>query len=200
MLWAIFHLWEQWPAFRGREPFVERLARTSHGSAALAAELVLALLPALGWIALELRLRLAGPEPDDLRLAMAEDPELARRLGLLARVASWTFFAWLSYHVAWLWLPKLLEGSDPLRTWLRLRGGMGLFGHAIPHAIGLTAFTVHLWATGPRLAVAFGVDASAPNRRAIRLSGLIVALGLLALYAQLTGWHAAGTGTVWGLD
>ncbi|HJL14488.1 MAG TPA: hypothetical protein RMH99_02460 [Sandaracinaceae bacterium LLY-WYZ-13_1] len=194
--WALFHLWEQWPAFLGRAPLVARLGDTSHGPLALTFEIALGLAPALGWIGLEAYLRRGG-EPLDLAGAMAEDEEAARRLGLLARAASWIFFGWLVYHAAWLWLPKLVEGSDPTRTWLRLRDGLGLWAHAIPHAIGLTAFVVHLWAAGPRLAVVLGAMATPSTRRAVRLSSLVIAVGLGLLYAQLAGWHAAGAGTVW---
>jgi hypothetical protein len=196
-VWALFHLWEQWPAFAGRDDFVVRLSATSHGAAALAAELLLGLAPAVAWIGLEVSLRRSGPEPEDLRLALAEDEALAERLGLLARVASWVLFGWLLYHAAWLWAPKLLEGSDPIRTWQRLRDGMGTWAHAVPHAVGLTAFAVHLWAAVPRAAVALGGAGAVTNRRALRLSGLVVALGLALLWAQLAGWHAAGAGTVW---
>ena len=40
-VWAAFHLYEQWAAFGGREPFVERLSSTSHGTLALVTELAL---------------------------------------------------------------------------------------------------------------------------------------------------------------
>ncbi len=197
-LWAGFHLWEQWAAFGGRDLWLERMARTSHGALALAVELALAILPALAWVALELRLRAQRSEPEALRFALAEDREAARRLGLLARVGSWVFFGWLLYHAAWLWLPKL-SANEPLLAWVALRDRLGTWPHAIAHAIGLTAMTVHLSAAAPRLAIALGWVSSPEGRRAARLSGLIVALGLLFLYAQLAGWHAAGRGTLWSL-
>lgn len=198
-LWAGFHLWEQWPAFAGRDAWLARMAQSSHGALALAIEIVLAVAPALAWIALDLRLQIQRSEPEALRLAMAEDPEVARRLGLLVRAGSWIFFGWLLYHAAWLWLPKLTTGGEPMRAWIAMRDGMGTWPHAIAHAVGLTAMTVHLWAAVPRLAIALGWVGSPEGRRAARLSGLILALGLVLLYAQLAGWHAAGRGTLWSL-
>lgn len=196
---ACFHLWEQWTAFAGREAFVHRLASTSHGPLGWGVEWLAAIVPAIAWTALEIHLRWRCSEPEDLRLAMAEDAALAKRLGILARAGSWVFFGWLFYHVSWLWLPKLSMGFDPVVSWAQLRDGLGAWPHAALHAVGLTAFTVHVWAAGPRLAIVMGWARSAPNRRASRLSALIVAVGLALLYAQLAGWHAAGAGTVWPL-
>jgi hypothetical protein len=197
LVWAGFHLWEQWSAFAGSQPWVERMVRTSHGTLATAAELLLGILPPLVWMVLDVILRARGAEPDALRSALAEHPEAARRLGLLARVCGWLFTGWLLYHAAWLWLPKFLEGSEPLRAWAALRDGLGRWPHAIAHAVGLTAFAGHAWTSVPRLAVVLGWASSPEARRAARLSGLIVACGMLLLYAQLAGWHAAGRGTIW---
>jgi hypothetical protein len=198
--WACFHLWEQWSAFAGRGAFLERMSSTSHGGLATAAEIALGLVPAIAWIGLEARLRVQGPEPTDLARAMAEDGEAAKRLGLLARACSYVFYGWLLYHAAWLWLPKLIEGDEPLRTWLTLRDGMGTWLHATLHAIGITAFAVHLFAAVPRAALALGWAGGPEARRAARLSGAIMSLGLLLLYAQLAGWHAAGAGAIWSVD
>lgn len=198
-LWASFHLWEQWAAFAGRDVWLARMTQSSHGTVPILVEIVLAIAPALAWVALELRLRMQRSEPEALRLAMAEDPEVARRLGLLARASSWVFFAWLLFHAGWLWLPKLTSGGEPMLAWIAMRDGMGTWPLAIAHAIGLTAMTVHLWAAAPRLAIALGWVGSPEGRRSARLSGLIFAIGLFVLYAQLAGWHAAGRGTLWSL-
>lgn len=173
---------------------------TSHGAVAIASEVALGIFPALVWIALELRLRLPDREPVELRLSMAEDEATARRLGLLARFCSCVFFAWVLAHAAWLWWPKIMQGSEPLAAWNAMRDGMGVPARAALHAIGLVAMTVHLSASLPRLAIALGWAATPESRRAARLSGLIMALGLLVLYAQLAGWHAAGHGTIWPLS
>lgn len=200
LAWAAFHLWEQWAAFAGRDAWSARMSRTSHGALPIAIEVAAGVLPVLVWMALDVGLRTRGRrEPDELRMAMAEDPESARRLGLLARVSSWIFMLFVLYHAGWLWLPKLLEGSEPLRTWTVLRGGLGAWPHAIAHAVGLTAFAVHTWASVPRLAIVLGGVSAPESRRAARLSALIVAAGLLLLYAQLAGWHAAGRGTIWSM-
>lgn len=199
LVWAGFHLWEQWSAFGGRTAFVTRLSATSHGPMAIAVEFALGILPVLAWVVLELRLRTSGSEPADLHRAMAEDVELARRLGLLTRVGTYVFFAWLLYHVGWLVWPKLAQGSEPLRTWVQLRDGMGTWAHAVPTAVGLTGFALHVWAALPRVGVVLDVARTPEMRRALRLSGLILALGFVLLYAQLAGWHAAGAGTIWSL-
>lgn len=195
--WAAFHLWEQWSAFAGRERFVARMSGTSHGPLAIAVEIALGLLPIVVWLGLEARLVTLGPEPSELRGAMAEHPELARRLGSVVRVASWVLLCFLVVHAVWLWLPKLTEGSDPLRTWLRLRDELGTWPMAIVHALGLTALGLHVWAAPVRMGIVFDWLPTPESRRAARLSGAIVALMVLVLLAQLVGWHAAGAGTVW---
>ena len=196
-VWAGFHLWEQWSAFAGRELFVQRMSGTSHGGLAIAIELTLGVLPVLVWLGIEARLLMSGEEPAALRGAMAEEPELARRLALITRTASSVFFWFLLVHIAWLYIPKLTEGSEPLRAWLRLRAELGTWPLTIVHALGLSAFAVHLWAAVPRLMIVFDWAPTAESRRAGRLSGLIVAVGIVVLYAQLAGWHAAGAGTLW---
>lgn len=195
--WAGFHLWEQWSAFGGREPFVARMTSTSHGGAMLWVEVLFAVLPALAWIGIEVRLLMSGPEPSELRDAMAETPEMSKRLGGIVRVGSWVFFLFLLVHMAWLFLPKLTEGSEPLRAWLRLQDGLGTWPMAIVHALGLTGFAVHVCGAVPRLAIVMGWVPTPESRRAARLSGLIMAVGFGVLYAQLAGWYAAGAGTIW---
>lgn len=198
--WLGFHVWEQWAAFGGRERFVARLTGTSHGALPIVIELALGIAPIVAWIVVEARLRIARvEEPPELAGAMAEDPEIARRLGLIVRVGSWVLYGWLVYHVLWLWLPKLTEGSDPLRTWLRLRSGLDGWPRASLLALGLGGLFVHLCGAFVRLSVALDLARTVETRRAARLSGLIVAVGLLVLFAQLAGWHAAGAGTVWPL-
>lgn len=194
LVWAGFHLWEQWAAFAGREGWAARIARTSQGGWAIALELAVGILPALVWMALDVGLRVRGEEPAPLRNAMAEDPESARRLGLLARVGAWVFLLFLLYHAGWLWLPKLTEGFEPLRSWAALRGALGTWPHAILHAVGLTALAVHAWASVTRLGIVFQLVDAKDARRALRLSAAILAVALLLLYAQLVGWHAAGRG------
>lgn len=196
-LWAGFHLWEQWAAFAGRETWSARMARTSHGALAVAIEVALGLLPLVAWMALDVGLRARGSEPEALRAAMAEDPEGARRLGRLVRVAGWVFALFVLAHAGWLWLPKLTLGPEPLRAWSLLRSELGRWPFAVAHAVGLTALAAHVWGCVPRASIALGWATTAEGRRAARLSGLIVALGLLLLYAQLAGWHAAGRGTIW---
>ncbi len=198
--WVGFHLWEQWAAFAGREAWVTRMSATSVGPASLLGEILGGILPVVLWLALEVRLRLRGREPVPLRFAMAEDPTLAHRLGLLTRAGSWLFALWVLYHAGWLWTLKLLAGAEPLRTWVVLRDELGTWIHAGAHAVGLTSLAVHVWATLPRLVVAYGLAQRPQGRREARLSGLIVAVGLLLLGAQLVGEHAAGRGTLWSTE
>ncbi|MGE0791538.1 MAG: hypothetical protein AB7S26_38035 [Sandaracinaceae bacterium] len=197
--WAAFHLWEQWSAFGGRAAWTARMLSTSQRGVHVAIEVILGVLPIVLWLALELRLWLTDDEPAELRGAMAEDDEVARRLGLIVRVGSRVFFLWLLYHVAWLWLPKLLGDGDPVYTWLRLRLELGTSARVAVLAVGLTAFFLHAWGSFPRALIALGFDRDAPTRRAARLSGAILATGFLVLYAELAGWHIAGAGTVWPL-
>lgn len=199
LVWGAVHLFEQWSAFGGREAFVSRTTQTGHGALATAAEILIGIAPVLAYIALDLILA-RREEPETLAQASAEDEALARRLSRLGKWGSRVFALFVLYHVAWLWLPKLVEGSDPVRTWLALRDGMGLFAHTIAHAIGLTAFAVHLWQSIPRLAAVAGLGRSPEQRRAARMSGLILAIFALLLFAQLAGWHAAGTGTIWPIE
>lgn len=176
------------------------MARSSHGTFALVLELGFGLLPVFAWMALDIGLRASGAkEPDALKNALSEEPEAARRLGLLARTAGWLLMLFIVYHAGWLFLPKLVDGSEPLRAWMSLRQSLGSWPHAIAHAVGLTALMVHIGASLPRLCIAFGWAQSAEARRAARASGLIIGVGFLLLYAQLVGWHAAGRGTIWSI-
>ncbi len=195
--WAGFHLWEQWAAFGGRDRFVERMTGTSHGGAALLVELLFGVLPVGVWLGLEAVLLARRDEPLALREAMAESPALSKRLGLIVRTGSWVLFFFLAVHMAWLFLPKLTEGSEPLMAWLRLRDGLGTWPMTIVHALGLTGLALHICGAVPRLAVVLDWAPTPESRRAARLSGLIMAVGMAMLYAQLAGWHAAGTGTIW---
>lgn len=197
--WALFHVWEQFAAFGGRPRFMERMMATSHGSAALFVEVLFGVGPIVLWLGLEARLVFGGREPEALRECMAEDPDLARRVGSIVRVGSWLFLFFLVVHVGWLWLPKLTEGAEPLRTWMRLREELGTWPMAVVHALGLTGFVLHGAAAPIRVATVFGGLPSPQARRAARWSGLIVVLGVALLLAQLIGWHAAGTGTVWSM-
>jgi len=194
--WAGFHLWEQWSAFGGRAVFVDRMTSTSHGPLALAAELLLGIAPVVAWLAIEARL-LRAPEPAALKVAMADSPALALRLGWIARVGSWVLFFFVLVHAVWIFAPKLIDGSEPLIAWLRLRDELGTWPLATVHAVGLTALAVHVWGAVPRAAILLGWGETPQARRAARLSGGIVGVALLILYAQLAGWHAAGTGTIW---
>jgi len=197
--WAGFHLFEQWSAFGGHRAFAERMTATSHGAAAIAAEVIFGLAPIVLWIGIEARLRARSREPEELRGALAESPALANRLGAISTGASWLFFGWLVFHAVWLFGSKIAEGSDPVRTWLRLRDGLGTWAHAVPLAIGLSAFSIHVAAAAPRVSAVMGWSRTAESRRAARLAGLIIAVAFLALYAELAGWHAAGAGVVWPL-
>lgn len=199
LLWAGFHLYEQWSAFGGRARFVEQMSSTSLGGAALLVEVLLGVLPIAVWLVLEVRLAIGGGEPPALAGALAEQPELARRLARIVRGGSWIFLAFLIVHVAWLWAPKLGEGAEPLRTWMRLRTELGTWPLALAHALGLTGFLLHAAAAPVRIGIVLGGLPTPESRRAARLSGLIVALGVVILFAQLVGWHAAGTGTVWSM-
>jgi hypothetical protein len=156
-------------------------------------------LPALAWIALDVYLRVRTREPEALSRAMAEDEASAKRLGLLARAASWIFFAWMIFHAIWLWLPKL-SGAEPLDAWIALRTGMGTWPIAIANGVGLCAFAIHLWGALPRLFIALGWIDSPESRRGARLSGFAIGVFFLVLYAQLAGFHAAGRGTIWPLS
>ncbi|MCC6874013.1 MAG: hypothetical protein IT378_06870 [Sandaracinaceae bacterium] len=195
LLWAGFHLWEQWAAFFGRDAFVSRLAATSRSPTGVALQVVI-LIAIAAFAYLELTLRRSA-EPEPLALALAERPEAARRLARLARVGTWALLAFVAYHALWLAMPRL-AGGDALEAWLRLRQ-LGSWSHAALHAIGLTGLAIHLWTALPRMAIALGWAQSPETRRGARVSALLVAALFLLLYGQLAGLHASGTGTLWSL-
>ena len=197
--WALFHLWEQWSAFGGRADFVARTTSTSHGALAIATELSLGILPIVLFVMVDLGTARTS-EPSALRAALAQTPSLAARLGRIGKWGSRVLVAFLLAHIVWLWLPKLIGSSEPVETWVRLRGSMGTWPMSVLHAVGMTALAVHVWQSVPRLAIVLDlVDGRPDILRALRASGLIVALGLILLYGQLAGWHASGAGTFWPL-
>ncbi|MFK7985388.1 MAG: hypothetical protein AB8I08_05110 [Sandaracinaceae bacterium] len=195
--WAAFHLYEQWAGFAGRDAYVARTLSTSVGTLATLTEVALGVLPLLAYLVLD-GLTFRAKEPPALAGALADDPDLALRLGRIGRWGSRVLALFLLYHIAWLWLPQ--PGSeDPEQTWSMLHQSLGTWPHVIGHAIGITALAVHVWQSVPRLALVLGLVQRAEMLRALRVSGLIVGVGVLFLFAQLAGWHASGTGIVWPL-
>lgn len=195
--WALFHLYEQWSGFAGRDAYVARTLSTSVGTLATLTEVALGILPVLAFLVLD-GLTWRSREPEPLRGALADDPDLALRLGRIGRWGSRVLALFLLYHVAWLWLPQ--PGSeDPTQTWSTLHQSLGTWPHVIGHAIGMTALAVHVWQSLPRLALVLGLVQRAEMLRALRISGIIVGVGILLLFAELAGWHASGTGIIWPL-
>lgn len=195
--WAVFHLWQEWSGFKGRE--VWEAHQSSGGGLAwrLVALLALGLSPVVIVCVLDLILWRRREGRARITRALAENESLAHRLLLLGTAATWSLAVFALYHAAWLSFPTLMGRSGPSATWARLLDGLGTWPHAAAHAVGLTALTIHLWQSVPRAAMTFGIVERAETRRAIRVGGLVLGLTLLAMYAQLTGWFAAGAGTVW---
>jgi hypothetical protein len=197
-LWTGVHLWEQWAAFGGRARWLNRMGATTGGVLGPALELLLGILPLLLWFTLEVRLRPAG-EPEALRWAYGEGASQRIRMGRLATVAGWVLLAFLAYHAAWLWVPRVLGGAEPAVAWAQLETSLGSWAHATAHAVGITALAVHLAFAPARVLVAYDLLGDAEGRRAARLSGAVVAVLLFVLYGQLAGWHATGAGTFWSV-
>ena len=195
--WAVFHLWQEWSGFKGRHVWEAHQSSGGESVWRLIALLTLGLTPVIIVCSLDLILLRRREGRARVARALAENESLARRLLLIGTAATWSLAVFALYHAAWLSLPTLLGRSGPSATWSRLMDGLGTWPHAAAHAVGLTALTIHLWQSVPRAALTFGRVERAETRRAIRAGGLVLGLTLLALYAQLTGWFAAGAGTVW---
>ncbi len=194
--WAVFHVWEQWSAFRGRLSWLVRMHGTSTGIA-IGAELVVGVLPLVLWAvlhvrALVLRQRLPG-------MARENDTPLGQGLGIVAPYASSVALLFLLWHVGWLWGAKVM-GAAPVELYDAMQRTLGLPWALVLNAVGLGAIAWHLAAALPDGLEAAGVVSSPEARASTRTVTLVIGVCLFVLTAQLTGWLGTGTGTFWPID
>lgn len=179
--YVLFHVWEHWPARLGRDPLFARLAQSSWPLA----ELLLLLLPLLVHAAVGLllaaRARGAGPYAS---LGF-------RRLQAASGVASGLF---LGYHLATVWVPRLLVASGP--AWFEDAGSAAAYaaildqtgsvrGVAI-HVLGCAAVCTHL---GQGLTLALGRHL--PSVRLARTLGALVGVLLWLALVDVIASYAA---------
>jgi hypothetical protein len=192
----MFHVWEQWAAFRGRLAWLVRMRATSAGPM-IALEVLLGVLPLLVWAVLHVRARVVGERlPGAAR--EGEGP-LAEGLGLVGPVASSVALVFLLWHVGWLWIAKV-RGAAPVELYDMLQRTLGLPWALVLHAIGLAAVAWHLAAALPDGLEAAGVVSTPEGRRSTRIVTLVVGLCLFVLCAQLVGWLGTGAGTFWPIQ
>jgi succinate dehydrogenase/fumarate reductase cytochrome b subunit len=166
-----FHAWEHWPVRASRD---ELFARLEHSSNA-ALEGALVLLPLLLHAVLGFKL---AREPDDGAYA----GRAYRRLQAVTGALSGAF---LLYHLAVSWLPRLIESTGAAYGSTVERSGT--LGGLILHAVGIAAVCTHfgqgLGAALPRLFP----DQLGPH--AARWLGGTLALALwLAFINELAGY------------
>ncbi|MBX7190780.1 MAG: hypothetical protein K1X94_01905 [Sandaracinaceae bacterium] len=194
--WAVFHVWEQWAAFRGRLAWLVRMHSTSSGPA-VAAELLVGVAPLLARAALHVgalvrRERLPG-------MAREGDTALGVGLGFLAPWASSVAILFLLWHVAWLWGAKVM-GADSVELYDAMQRTLGLPWALVLHAVGLGAIAWHLAAALPDGLEAVGLVTGPESRSSARTVTLAIGLCLFVLTAQLVGWLGTGTGTFWPIQ
>lgn len=197
-LWTLFHLWEQWAAFAGRETWVSRMRETSGSGAAIAIELVVIVLPLAVWAGLTLRAAIRREVLPGT--ARPDDRGLARVIGRLAPIAAFVAIAFLVLHVGHLWGPKVVRGATELEAWSALTHDVGRPWMLVLYAIGLSAVALHLAAAIPAALAAVGWIVSDEARRSAVLVSTVLALCVWVLAVQLTGWLATGTGTFWSIE
>lgn len=197
-LWTVFHLWEQWSAFGGREAWLARMRQTSGGTLATLIELVLVVVPLAVWAGLAIAdLVRRRPLPGAAREG---DPLLAAALGRAAPFATIAAIAFVAIHVAHLWGPKLVRGASELETWSALTHDLGTAPMLAIYAIGLTAVAIHLAVAIPAALESLGWIARPPARTQALLVSTVFALCAWVLAAQLFGWLATGHGTFWSIE
>ncbi len=195
-VWGVFHVWEQWAAFRGRLAWLARMRTTSSG-VGLAAEIVVGVLPLVVWAVLHVRARVKGERLPGA--ARDGDEPLGRGLGLVAPWASTVAILFLLFHVAWLWAAKM-SGASSVELYDAMQRTLGLPWALVLHAIGLAAVAWHLAAALPDGLEAAGVVSTPEGRGSARIVTVVIGLCLFVLTAQLTGWLGTGTGTFWPID
>jgi succinate dehydrogenase/fumarate reductase cytochrome b subunit len=197
-VWTVFHLWEQWSVFRGREAWLARMAETSRGALPIAIELAVAILPLAAWSALALADLARGRRPPGA--STSGDRGAVRVLGTLAPIGTVLAIFFLLVHVVHLWLPKLTRGASAAETWFALTHAVGQPWMLVLYAIGLMAIAIHLAAAIPAALAAVGRIETAEQRRSALLVSSVFAACVWVLAAQLTGWLGTGRGTFWPIE
>lgn len=197
-VWTVFHLWEQWVAFEGREVWLERARSTSSGALAVAIELVVIVAPLALWISLGAMRLFKGPRRSDSALAEERGPP--RILGRAAPIVAIVTAVFLISHIAHFWLPKVLRGADEIETWAALTHELGTPPMLVFYAVGLSAVAFHLASALPAALSSLGLLETRDSRRSALLVSSVFALCIWILSVQLTGWLATGTGTFWPIE
>lgn len=193
--WGGLHLLEQWSAYGGRRAFERWVGSRSVFKAGLDG-LALALL--VVWIVSQVYGWFRRPaEPSAVRDCLAEVEGRARRLERWWRFCSGLTGLFLLYHGWWLSVPRWTQHTAAAHTWVLLQHELGAPMHAIAHAVGVTAFSVHTWGALCRLAAVHGRMKDRTARRALRLAAALCATSYFVLYGQLAGFHVSGAGTFW---
>ncbi|WP_157068990.1 hypothetical protein [Sandaracinus amylolyticus] len=195
-LWLVFHLWEQWSVFGGRDAWIARMASTSRGPLAIAIELVV-IAALVAWAALTVR-ALVRREPLP-GAAREDDAGIVRAIGRLAPFASLASIVFLVIHVATMWAPKL-AGADLVAQWVTLTHALGRPEVLVLHALGLTVIALQLVTSIPAALEALGLVRTERARRSSMLVAATLALCVWLLAAQLVGWLGTGVGTFWAIS
>lgn len=196
LVWSVFHVWEQWAAFRGRLAWLVRMRSTSAG-AMIALEVLLGVLPLVVWAVLHVRARVVGERLPGA--ARGGEGPLADGLGLVGPLASSVAIVFLLWHVGWLWAAKL-GGAAPVELYDALQRTLGLPWALVLHAVGLAAVAWHLAAALPDGLEAAGVVSTPEGRRSTRIVTVVIGVCLFVLAAQLVGWLGTGAGTFWPIQ
>ncbi|MDQ3035877.1 MAG: hypothetical protein M3Y87_25970 [Myxococcota bacterium] len=197
-VWTLFHLWEQWAAFAGRDAWAVRVRATSQGALGIAIELAVIVVPLAVWAGFTFRAAIRREALPGT--ARPEDRGLVRVVGRLAPIAAFVAIAFLVLHVGHLWGPKLVRGASELEAWSALTHDVGRPWMLVLYAIGLTAVALHLAAAIPAALGALGWVVTDSARRSAVLVSSVLALCVWILAVQLTGWLATGAGTFWPIE
>jgi hypothetical protein len=187
---GIVHLAEQWSAFGGRIAWLMRMRATSSGPPVALLELAV-VSGYVAWLVLQVRALRRGP------LTVDGESVLARAHASVARPAGLLTATLASLHALLLWLPRALGRASHLESYEILRTATGTWPWLAASALGLSAFVLHVAAGPPTSLAVLGLARTPESRQAARLVSTGLAVCLLVLAAQLVGWHATGTGTVW---
>lgn len=174
LLYAVYHLWAQWPALYGRQAWLERAQR--HGLGSVLGALVLASLLVHAGIGV-------------YRSVKAPDPRIERSRRYFQLTTGLTIAGFTAYHLTHVW-PRpdgsvaTLEGSHE-RLW-ELLGQPVVLSIYVLGCSALAAHAAH--------ALSLLLESHVPERArlALRLVAGLSAFVLFTLYLQLIGQYAAG--------
>jgi succinate dehydrogenase / fumarate reductase cytochrome b subunit len=175
-VFLIVHVYDNWPALRGREPWVDQALHTLPRSWAVA----LVLVP------LGLHAVLGG-----LRLRRAPERPASGLRGLQALTGA-LVLAFVAYHVSQVWSVSTSPARTPRAVYAALWRALGRPLDLAVYLVGISAVCFHLAHGVPRAAHTLRPALSARALSTLRVLSAVLGLALWLSLLQLLGHFALG--------